>query len=195
MALDIRPFLVGLNKENNALVNHTPRISVQSVADKRRWTPVYIKQFTAAEAKQLGIEGQGNCFVVLLDRIGNPTYGSLNLYIDHGWKDMRPDEKPQTKPLDKSFPEPTGNISLFGAAKYWIEIADITNVPSDRVLGITLANPDDSDPNAHHSTLVIWQLQEVGQVTQPGMVQVPVSLILDIRERHKQLGVLLDGLM
>lgn len=192
MTLDVRPFIATLNRENNPLLNCTPRITVQSVASAEKWTPVLIWQFTASEARSFGVEGQGNCFVVPLDRSGTPMYGRLRLFIATGWEGMRPDETPQPQSFEKQFPEPAGNVSLFGQAKYWIEIDDRTGTPSDRVVGITLANPSDMDPNAHHCTLVVFQIQRQDE-QRPDGGTVSVSLA-ELRRLQKQVQDVADAL-
>lgn len=144
----------------NQFMNKGSAMSVIGAAVIPAWHCIYTWQMTNEEMRQFGVDGQSLCYVVMLDEDGYPLRASdLALYyIRYAWEGIKLDEIPNPSPFEKALPEPPGNIALFHGAKYWLEIGDKSNlVMSDRVLNITATNPQDSDPNSHHVSVVVFQ--------------------------------------
>lgn len=203
MTLNIQPLISGLNHPNNVLENRSSRIEVEPVAGDLKWTPVFIWHMTVAEMRAQDVDGQATIFVALLTATGAPLWNSpitndLGLSIRHGWNEMQASEQPENKPFEKPFPEPPGNVAMFSNAEYWVEVADPA-LPSDRVTGITLSNPDDGvEPFAHHSCLVVFQRQAERVQPPPPQtgrtVTVSVDALLDGERKAKELLVLLQSM-
>lgn len=160
MTMNVAPIVANFNRPNNPLLNRSHRIQVQSVAVAKRWTPVFIWQMNKQEMEREGVQGQTACFNALLSTQGPPVWeGKIDddsgLSLRYGWGN-----ETFTSRFEKSWPEPPGNFVMGAGASYWVEIADDEGIPSDRVTGVTLANPDDTDPFAHHTALIVWQLQD-----------------------------------
>lgn len=170
MSMNVAPIVANFERENNTLLNRSHAIQVESVGDEmhQKWTPVFIWQMSLQEMEKAGVQGQQVCFVVLLSKSGTPIWDGriedeygLNFRI--GWEGMRAEETPGLMRFEKAFPEPAGNFAMYPGAKYWVEVVDKDGTPSDRVVGIKLANEADVDPFAHHACLVVFQLQELRQ--------------------------------
>lgn len=172
MSMNVSQIVANFKRENNTLLNRSHRVQVQRVAAKRKWTPIFIWAMTKWEMEQEGVAGQTACFHVLLSTIGEPVWvgkieDDMGLSLRYGWGDGD-----FRAPFEKTFPEPHGNFVMGAGAEYWAKIDDIDGTPSDTVTGITLTNrEDEADPFAHHTTLVIWQLQDEEDV--PVVVERP----------------------
>lgn len=170
MSMNVAPIVANFERENNALLNRSYAIKVASVGDgmHQKWTPVFIWSMSLQEMEKAGVQGQQVCFVMLLSKIGTPIWSGrvdddCGLKLRIGWEGMRAEETPGLVRFEKPFPEPPANFAMYPGAKYWVEVVDEDGTPSDRVVGITLANEADVDPFAHHACLVVFQLQEQKQ--------------------------------
>lgn len=170
MSMNVAPIVANFERENNTLLNRSYAIKVQSAGDEmhQKWTPIFIWPLSLQEMEKAGVQGQQVCFVVLLSKAGTPIWDGrieddYGLKMRIGWEGMQAEETPGLIRFEKAFPEPAGNFAMYPGAKYWVEVVDDDGTPSDRVMGITLANEADVDPFAHHACLVVFQLQEQKQ--------------------------------
>lgn len=168
MSMNVAPIVANFDQANNRLLNRSHAIQVESVGDEmaQKWTPVFIWSMSLQEMEKAGVQGQQVCFVMLLSKIGTPIWSGrvdddCGLKLRIGWEGMRAEETPGLIRFEKAFPEPPANFAMYAGAKYWVEVVDEDGTPSDRVVGIRLANEADVDPFAHHACLVVFQLQDL----------------------------------
>jgi len=162
MSLNIEETLQDvLGKPDNPIASH-PRLEVVPTDFRGAcWVPVKIWTMTKAEMERYGVGGQRCCFIVLLNKFGDPIYSTEAISISYGWNGSTT----YKAPLEKQYPEPVANFVL-GEGEYWVEAADMDAAPY-RIEGITMTNPDDSDRYAHHCTLIVYQLRIPKQNIEP----------------------------
>lgn len=199
MSMNVAPIIKNFEREKNPLLNRSHAIKVESVGDgvEQKWTPVFVWSMSLQEMEKAGVQGQQVCFVVLLSKAGTPIWDGrieddYGLKMRIGWEGMRAEETPGLIRFEKPFPEPAGNFAMYPGAKYWVEVVDDDGTPSDRVVGITLANEADVDAFAHHACLVVFQLQEqqqtiIAPALRPdgGYATVPIAKLRDAQVKAK----------
>ena len=95
----------------------------------------------------------------------------------------------QTLAFEKQYPEPLGNFVMGAGGRFWVEIED-DMYSSDTVTGITLQNPDDTDPLAHHTTVIGFQVCRAEDEAEPSPEQSKLDLA---RSLAKQLLDVLES--
>lgn len=140
-----------LGKQDNPIASHHRLEVIPPNFKGSCWVPVKIWTMTKEEMERYGVGGQRCCFIVLLNKFGEAIYNTESIHVRYGWNGSAT----LKAPLEKQYPEPVTNFVL-GGGEYWVEVDDMNAAPY-RVEGITMANPDESDANAHHCTLIAYQ--------------------------------------
>lgn len=154
MSLNIEETLQDvLGKPDNPIASHHRLEVIPPNFKGSCWVPVKIWTMTKAEMERYGVGGQRCCFIVLLNKFGDPIYSTEAISISYGWNGSTT----YKAPLEKQYPEPVANFVL-GEGEYWVEVDDMDAAPY-RVEGITMENPDDVDPHSHHCTLIVYQIK------------------------------------
>ena len=123
--------------------------------------------------------GRHNVYFDVYDLDGRPMRGDAKLRVGWTWLGRHGDEPAPPAPLEKSAPEPMGNIALGHGqvASVWVE-GD--GVPSDIVAGLHTDHPDESGDvtRGHHSFAVVWRkvLATPAAPPQPPVVQPPAPV-------------------
>lgn len=187
MSMDVSIALKGIiGKVNQKRATH-PRLQITpSPLASWHWRAVKIWTMTTEEMRRFGVEGQTACFVVLLGLDGQIFRGvSHTTAIRYGIEG----QPGQVSLFEKQYPEPLGNFVMGAGGSFWVEIED-DMFSSDTVTGITLQNPDDTDPLAHHTTVIAFQLCPTEDESEPSPEQSKLDLA---RSLAKQLLEVLES--
>lgn len=181
MSIDVSVALKDIiGKVNQKRATH-PRLQIiPSPLASWHWRTVKVWTMTTEEMRRFGVEGQTACFVVLLSLDGQILRGvSHTTAIRYGVEG----QFMRMSPFEKQYPEPLGNFVMGAGGEFSVEIED-DMYSSDTVTGITLQNPDDTDPLAHHTTVIVFQLCPTEDEAEP----LPEQSKLDLaRSLAKQL--------
>ena len=187
MSMDVSIALKDIiGKPNQQRATHHRLQVTASPLDSWHWRAVKIWTMTAEEMRRFGVEGQTACFVVLLSLDGQIFRGVSHTTVIRYGIEGQPG---QVSLFEKQYPEPLGNFVMGAGGRFWIEIEDDL-YSSDTVTGITLQNPDDTDPLAHHTTVVAFQACRAEDEAEP----LPEQSKLDLaRSLAKQLLEVLES--
>lgn len=124
------------------------------------------------------------------ERNGSDVRGD-NLAVRWGWEAM--EGPPQVAFLNKPSNEPATNIPIQPGMVVWLEISDLSGVPSDRVIGLRTDYPDEPLPPDglggntlyHHSFEVRFSFDAVGGAA-------PGDLLTGLTEIREQLGQMIN---
>ena len=187
MSIDVSVALKDIiGKPNQQRATH-PRLQITpSPLASWHWRAVKVWTMTAEEMRRFGVEGQTACFVVLLSLDGQILRGVSNTTAIRYGVEGQPGHM---SPFEKKYPEPLGNFVMGAGGRFWAEIED-DMYSSDTVTGITLQNPDDTDPLAHHTTVVVFQSCPAEDEAEPSPEQSKLDLA---RSLAKQLLDVLES--
>ena len=187
MSMDVSIALKDIiGKTNQQRATHHRLQVTASPLDSWHWRAVKVWTMTAEEMRRFWVEGQTACFVVLLDQEGQVIRGVGNTTaIRYGIEG----QFTRMSPFEKQYPEPLGNFVMGAGGRFWVEIEDDL-YSSDTVTGITLQNPDDTDPLAHHTTVVAFQACRAEDEAEPSPEQSKLDLA---RSLAKQLLDVLES--
>ena len=187
MSIDVSVALKDIiGKTNQQRATHHRLQAIPSSIASWHWRAVEIWTMTAEEMRRFGVEGQTACFVVLLDNEGRVIRGVGNTTVIRYGIEGQPG---QTLVFEKQYPEPLGNFVMGAGGRFWVEIED-DMYSSDTVTGITLQNPDDTDPLAHHTTVIVFQVCRTEDEAEPSPEQSKLDLA---RSLAKQLLDVLES--
>jgi len=175
-----------IGKTNQQRATHHRLQVTASPLDSWHWRAVKVWTMTAEEMRRFWVEGQTACFVVLLDQEGRVIRGVGNTTVIRYGIEGQPG---QISLFEKQYPEPLGNFVMGAGGEFSVEIEDDV-YSSDTVTGITLQNPDDTDPLAHHTTVIVFQVCRAEDEAEPSPEQSKLDLA---RSLAKQLLDVLES--
>lgn len=175
LRMDTRRVLRTLEKPNNPPAQWD---IVRSTAIDA-WRCVHVEKLSDED-------NQGNhcVYVDVIDKTGQ-RIAKPNVKLDYGWGGITLDTA-----FEKPAWEPGANFTMSAGMNAWCSIGN-----GDIVQGLR-------GEHGHTSYYVVFQLQKAGQVTppvvtpptQPGTINVPVNVILEVEQRLKQLQQAVDKL-
>ncbi len=189
MSIDVSVALKDvIGKVNQQRAMHHRLQATPSSMASWHWRAVKIWTMTTEEMRRFGVEGQTACFVVLLDQEGQVIRNASSSHVTairYGIEG----QFARMSPFEKQYPEPLGNFVMGAGGRFWVEIED-DMYSSDMVTGITLQNPDDTDPLAHHTTVIVFQVCRAEDEAEPSPEQSKLDLA---RSLAKQLLDVLES--
>ena len=187
LRMDTTPLLDTLKREGNQRASWT----IQPGDSDLFFKCVCVKMLDAFDSG-----GNHNVYVEVINDKGDriaaselDVYGFSLAYSTNG-------DKYTLTPFEKKAPEAAANFPLYAGNNAACMVKGSRQYTSDIVKNLVMPGRD------HKSYIVVFQLQKAGQVTppvvtpptQPGTINVPVNVIIEVEQRLKQLQQAVDKL-